>query len=67
MHTSGSHGVEQFGLAILGWRDLYETRQPYSLRGLPTIGVVVTIHPIYMGLNQISIAVMIENHRTGLV
>jgi len=35
MHTSGSHGVEQFGLAILGWRDLYETRQPYSLRGSP--------------------------------
>ena len=33
MHASGSHGVEQFGFAILGWRDLYETRQPYSFSG----------------------------------
>ena len=33
MHASGSHAVEQFGFAIFGWRDLYETRQPYSFSG----------------------------------
>src|SRR6266496_2211258 len=33
MHASGSHAVEQLGFAIFGWRDLYETRQPYSFSG----------------------------------